>query len=407
METSTEARPKRLVGRALGASIVIGAVITGLIVWRETTRYPRTDDAWVLANLIGIAPEVSGPIDQLKVGDNQYVKAGDLLFEIDPRPFEYALARARSEKAALEGQILNEQRAIAGQRSAVNSAQASVSTAQANVTAAEANINAGRAAVLRAQAGVASAQAEYTLASDTLHRLEPLLTRQFVTADQVDRARTSQRTAEQGVAQARSQLALSEAQLQAAMAQRNQASSNTQQSRAQLQQSIHSVSLLDPLVAQRQGRVAAVQNAEYDLARCRVYAPFDARVTDLNISEGAYAHAGQAVFTLIDTRKWYVIGNFRESQLRTIQAGMPADVYVMSKPNQRFSGVVESASYGVTPQDVSLSQGLPSVQRSLNWVHLATRIPVRVRVENPVSDLFRIGETAVVIIRGPEAQRQH
>ncbi len=108
------------------------------------------------------------------------------------------------------------------------------------------------------------------------------------------------------------------------------------------------------------------------------------------------------MFTLIDTRRWYVIGNFRESQLKAIQTGMPVDVYVMSKPTQRFSGVVDSASFGVTPENVSTADGLPAVQRSLNWVHLATRIPVRVRVKNPVSDLFRIGESAVVIIRGGE-----
>ncbi len=112
----------------------------------------------MLANLIGMAPEVSGPIDKLNVKDNQYVKAGDLLFEIDPRPFQYALERARSEQAALEGQIRNEQRVIAGQRSAVRSAQASVTTSEANVNAAEANIDAARAAVLRAQAGVASSR---------------------------------------------------------------------------------------------------------------------------------------------------------------------------------------------------------------------------------------------------------
>jgi multidrug efflux system membrane fusion protein len=139
------------------------------------------------------------------------------------------------------------------------------------------------------------------------------------------------------------------------------------------------------------------------LDNCRVYAPFDAFVTNLTISAGKYAHVGQQVFTLIDARTWWALANFREGQLRHIAPGMRADVYITSRPDRRFTGVVESAGFGVTPDpDVigKLTPDLPDVQRTLNWVHLAARYPVRVRVENPPPDLMRIGETAVVTIRG-------
>jgi multidrug efflux system membrane fusion protein len=112
---------------------------------------------------------------------------------------------------------------------------------------------------------------------------------------------------------------------------------------------------------------------------------------------------GQDVFTLIDARTWWAIGNFREGQLSHIKPGMRADVYVLSKPDVRFSGIVDSVGFGVTPDpDVigKLDKGLPDVQRTLNWVHLASRYPVRVRVENPTPELFRVGESAVVTIRG-------
>ncbi len=82
---------------------------------------------------------------------------------------------------------------------------------------------------------------------------------------------------------------------------------------------------------------------------------------------------------------------------------MRADVYVLSKPNERFAGIVDSIGFGVTPDaDVvgHFGEGLPDVQRSLNWVHLASRYPVRVRVQNPPQDLFRVSESAVVVIRG-------
>jgi len=109
------------------------------------------------------------------------------------------------------------------------------------------------------------------------------------------------------------------------------------------------------------------------------------------------------MFTLIDARTWWAIGNFREGLLQHIKPGMKADVFVLSKPNLRFAGVVDSVAFGVTPDpDLigNLQLGLPDVQRTLNWVHLASRYPVRIRVENPTPDLFRIGESAVVTIRG-------
>jgi multidrug efflux system membrane fusion protein len=175
------------------------------------------------------------------------------------------------------------------------------------------------------------------------------------------------------------------------------------QSKAQHQQTQHAVTTLEPLVNQRGARASAIETARYNLNNCRVYAPFDARVTNLTISEGAYAHIGQQVFTLIDARTWWAVANFREGQLQHITPGMRADVYLISKPSVRFSGVVDSIGFGVTPDQTVVGRfekGLPDVQRTLNWVHLATRYPVRVRVENPPSDLFRISQSAVVIIRG-------
>jgi multidrug efflux system membrane fusion protein len=236
-----------------------------------------------------------------------------------------------------------------------------------------------------------------------LHRLEPLLTKQFVTVDQVDRARTLEIAQSQALKQAESQLLLSEAALRSALAQSEGSRADLDQSKAQHQQAQHAVTTLEPLVNQRAAKEAAVKDAHYNLNNCRVYAPFDALVTNLNISEGAYAHVGQEVFTLIDARTWWAVGNFREGQLLHISPGMRADVYILSKPNVRFSGVVDSVGFGVTPDpDVfgKLQPGLPDVQRTLNWVHLASRFPVRVRVQNPPPELFRIGASAVVTIRG-------
>jgi multidrug efflux system membrane fusion protein len=375
MDFDTNTTSQKLLSRRISIALAVAAAALGLVALFRTNHHPRTEDAEIFAKFIGIAPQVDGPLVRLNVRDNEFVKKGDLLYEIDERPYQYALETAISEQAALEGQIGDEKRRIAALVSAVSVSQANIHSAEAEVA--------------NARQGVNRARAEWTYASNNLHRLEPLLVKQFVTADQVDLARTSELALAQALRQAESRLQLSQAELNSSLSQHEQAR--------------HAVTTLEPLVNQRGARAAAVKNAHYNLDNCRVYAPFDARVTNLTISEGAYAHVGQQVFTLIDARTWWAIGNFREGQLNRIVPGMHADVYVLSKPSLHFSGVVDSIGFGVTPDpDVigRLETGLPDVQRTLNWVHLASRYPVRVRVENPTPDLFRIGESAVVTIRG-------
>jgi multidrug efflux system membrane fusion protein len=375
VETNENTHLRQPLGRWVSVAIVAAAVVLGLAVLYRTNYYPRTEDAEVFANFIGIAPQVDGPLIRLSVKDNQFVKKGELLYEIDERPYQYALENALSEQATLEGQVSDERRKIAALVSAVS--------------VAEANIHSSEADVVNAERGVARARAEWTYANNNLHRIEPLLTKQFVTVDEVDKARTSETAQSEALRQAESRLQLAKAELNSVLAQHEQAT--------------HAVTTLEPLINQRGAKAAAVKNARYNLDNCRVYAPFDTLVTNLTISEGAYAHVGQQMFTLIDARIWWAVGNFREGQLKRIRPGMKADVYVMSRPDLRFAGVVDSVGFGVTPDpDVigHLEPGLPDVQRTLNWVHLASRYPVRVRVENPTPDLFRIGESAVVTIRG-------
>jgi len=175
------------------------------------------------------------------------------------------------------------------------------------------------------------------------------------------------------------------------------------QSNAQHEQAQHAVTTLEPLVNQRGARASALKNARYNLDNCRVYAPFDARVTNLTISEGAYAHVGQQMFTLIDARVWWAVANFREGQLQHIAPGMRVDVYVMSKPGCAFFGRRGQHRFR---SDSGCGLGRTSGTRTARCaenselVHLASRYPVRIRVENPPAALFRVSESAVVVMRG-------
>jgi len=403
MKINTNLMTRKQLGRLLSIGIVASAVALGTAVLFRSNFYPRTDDAEIFANFIGIAPQVEGPIILLNVHDNQFVKKGELLFEIDDRPYKYALEKAQSDQATLEGQIEDERRKIAALVSGVSVSQANIHSSQADINRSAAAVDQARADVTNAEQGVNRARAEWTYSNNNLHRIEPLLAKQFVTVDQVDRARTSETAQAEALKQAQSQLKLSQAGLQSTIAQFEHSKAILEESHAQHEQSMNAVTTLEPLINQRGARISAIETAQYNLNNCKVYAPFDTRVTNLTISEGAYAHVGQQVFTLIDARTWWAIGNFREGTLQHIEPGMRADVFLPSKPNIRLSGVVDSIGFGTTPDpDVfgRLEPGLPDAQRTLNWVHLASRYPVRVRVQNPPPSLFRVGESAVVEIRG-------
>jgi membrane fusion protein, multidrug efflux system len=390
---------RKRVGRLIRFGVVIAAVVTLLLVVLDTDRHPRTDDASVRANFIEIAPEVSGRLAQLPVKDNAYVKQGELLFVIDPRDYEYALRQALSDQENLEQRIIDTKRKIAAQNSAVEAASAAVHNSRTAIRTAGSGVALAKATVLRAQASANAAEAQLKYATNDLHRIEPLLQKQYVTVDQVDQANTAVRIARGSYDAAVAALSEAQAQETQAVLRQQEADDAASESRAKLGQSIHVIDTLDILESQRPGLAARVDRARLDLERCRVIAPFDAYVTNMNISEGAYARPGTPMFTLIDTRKWWVVANYREAKVRSIRIGSPVDVYLMGHPEKRFTGLVESIGYGVFPEDGSVVAGLPNIERTLNWVHLSSRFPVRIRIQNPDPDLFRIGATAVTVVR--------
>jgi membrane fusion protein, multidrug efflux system len=389
-------------GHLISGFIVLASVLTIIIVLFAVTDYPRTDDAEVVANLIGMAPVVTGPVVELPIQDNEFVKKGSLLYKIDDRPYRYALQDALAAQERLEGEIENESRRISAERSTVDVASAGKQNAVANESRADDEIEVGEAAIAQSAASLTQAKADADYAVSNLHRIEPLLVKEFVTPDDVQRARSLAEAKTAAVEQAQSSLALAKAKLLSATAQKQQAVAQLAQTEAQVKQSSESVLVLAPLLAQRESRAAAVRLARYNYEQCSVVAPFDARVTNLTISEGEYAKIGQQLFTLIDTRTWWVLANFRETQIQKLQTGTPAEIYLMANLHRKLNGVVESVGYGVTPDpDVigKLSQGLPDVQRTLNWVRLASRYPVRIRITDPPHGGLRVGEVAIVGMR--------
>jgi len=389
-QVPAEPGARRVIGRALGIGIVAAAAIMIVVTLLQWRTRPQTDDATVRANFVGIAPQVNGHIVELHVRDNQIVKEGELLFLIDPRPYQIALERARATLALT--------------RKDVDGLKNGAATAVAGVSKAEAQLNASASEVTRreidpvvADAEITRLEAQFQHADEHLKRMEPLLPLQFVTTDRVEEARTQRAStlAALNEAQARKRAAL--AGLASTRAQHIATEAALQQAHTERARAQDAIGQSEGTNARIAAAEAAVHAAELDLSYCQVRAPFTGLVVNMNISNGAFARAGSEVFTLVDTRTWYVVANFRETQLRHIPAGAPVDLYLQSQPSKHFRGSVVGLGWAVLPENGTSVNGLPRVERSLDWIRLAARFPIRIKVDNP-DDSFRIGASAVATV---------
>ncbi|EPU4372311.1 multidrug transporter subunit MdtN [Klebsiella pneumoniae] len=301
------------------------------------------NDAYVYADTIDVVPEVSGRIVEMPIRDNQRVRKGDLLFRIDPRPYQAMLDDAKARLTTLDAQIMLTQRTIKAQ---------------------EYNAQSVAAAVERARALVKQT-------TSTRIRLEPLVPQGFASQEDLDQARTAEKAAR--------------AELEATLLQAKQASA--------------AVTGVDAMVAQRAGVLAQIALAELHLEFTEVRAPFNGVVVALKTTVGQYASALKPVFTLLDDDRWYVIANFRETDLNNVRPGVAARITVMTNHNRTFNGVVDSVGSGVLPEGGSVIEGLPLIQKSINWVHVSQRFPVKIAVSDPDPELFRMGASASAVLQ--------
>lgn len=334
---------RRLLGVLVSLVALAGVVIAGVLVTRRTNERPSTYDATIQAYIINMAPEVSGRIVELNVLDNQQVKEGQVLFRIDPKPYQLRLDQARAAVQGLEAELSVIKSEVASQTS-------------------------GAAA---AASGIGTAEAQLALATSTLDRIQPLLGRGFVTAQQVDQARTATETSRIALERAR-QLAV------------------------EARQAITSTK---PTEAQLDGARATLALAERDLDKTTARSPSNGRITALKVAAGEFADAGHPLFTIINTEHWYAIGNFRETDLAGIKPGQRATVFVMAQPRLPLGGTVDSLGWGVASSGSATFGGLPHVESTLNWVRIAARFPVRVLLDDPPEDLMRLGASAVIQIQ--------
>jgi len=380
IEIRKESDPRRQrLGRIVSFASFAAALLSMGMVWNQVQRYPRTDDAYLRANTIGMAPRVFGQIVDLPIRDNQFVKAGELLYRIDPRPYEVALARAEANLAVVDFDV----RAL---NDAVKVADARIDSSKAEVARAEADI-------VRRKADVAAAKAKADYAADYLGRIKPLLEEQFVTADRVALAESDLEAAKAAVAAVQAAVADAQAALAAAQAAVVSAEAEAKRTRNALAQ-----------VGDVNVRVAAakveIEEAKLNLQYCEVRAPIDGWVTNLNTNIGAFVKVGDDLFSLVQNTEWWVMANFLETEIEQIRVGQEVAVYIFAYPGHRFRGTVQGIGWALYQANGATQRTLPDVKPTLNWIRLAQRFPVRITMEPFDPDHpYRMGGTVTAIVK--------
>ena len=307
--------------RIFGGVAALIVLIVGIFYYlRFIAPYEDTDDAFIDGYTTIISPRVSGPVVKLLITDNQEVKAGDELVEIDPSDYEVSVAQAEADLAA----------------------------AQSQLDSAKAQVEVNESKVVQAQAAVVAADAENERASADLKRYE-----------NVESRAVSKTSYDLTVAQARS-----------AAADLQSAQSQVQSAQAQVTLSQADVETAAAAIQQAQ---AKLQQAQLNLSYTKIVAPFDGRITARTVQNGNYLSPGQALFALVPRYVW-VTANFKETQLTYMRPGQPVTVHVDAYPNQDFKAKVDSLQAG-TGARFSL---LPPENAVGNYVKVVQRVPVKI-----------------------------
>src|SRR5437763_776869 len=407
-------RPAFLLAAAL---VLLVAVIFGLRYWAYARTHESTDDAFIDGHIVQVSPKVSGYVAKVYVTDNQQVKEGDLVAELDARDYD---ARLEAARAALAAGLAREREAQAGvsltrattranvqqsssgvqqARSGVESARAAAAAERSKIGQTSAGVATTQAGVAQAEAQVAAAQAEANRAAADVQRYQELFSKDEVSRQRLDQAIAEAQTAAANLEAARRRVAAAEAQV--AEARSAEAAQSEQARRAQTLIGGAQAAVGEALgrlaqagageqqvaVSQAQAETAgasiaqlraAVEQAELELSYTKIYAPELGRVTRKAVEEGALVQPGQPLMAVVSGDVW-VTANFKETQLNDIRPGQPVEITVDAYPGRTFKAHVDSIQMG-TGARFSM---IPPENATGNYVKVVQRVPVKIVSDEP------------------------
>lgn len=346
-ESPTPPKKRSKVFLIILAVMIIGGGWFGITKYQHSQKHEETDDAQIEADILPVIPRVSGYVQEVRVKDNQLVKAGDTLLILDDRDLKLKLDDAEA---------------------ALATAKANVSSSLAATAAARSSISSSKAGVLTVDAQIESAKVNLTRASQDYQRYANLIKDHSITQQQFEQAQAAKDLAEK--------------QLLILQQQKNQASTQTGVVTSQSNATAESIAVAESMVKQRE---VNVENAKLNLSYSIITAPEDGRVSKVNIQVGQLLQAGQSTFNIVHTSDIWVVANYKETQLRKMAIGQKVSVYADAFPDHDFQATLTSFS-PATGAKFSL---LPPDNASGNFVKVVQRLPVKIEFNNPQDSLLK------------------
>jgi membrane fusion protein (multidrug efflux system) len=381
--TTPPAAPSKGRRRVIGALVVVALATAGLIYYLSARRFEETDDAQIDGNITNLSPRVTGTVTAVYVVENQRVKAGDVLLDIDPTDLQVAVAQAKAAVAQAQAQLQAEDPTVSITET---SSTAAVAGASSELASTMAGLSGARSDVDQLTARLAQAEGNARLAGIERKRGEELFAAQAMPRAELDRRITVAETAEaevqatrQALASARQRVAALQAQLGGTKSKlvevRKNAPREVETRRASVLYRRANLELANAQLAQ----------AQLNLGYAKVRAPLDGLVAKKAVSVGDHVTPGQQLIALVETKTLWVTANYRETQLQRVKVGQPVEIHVDAL-DRDVSGKVESLG-GATGSRLSV---LPPENASGNYVKVVQRIPVRIGLDPGQADLDRL-----------------
>ena len=386
-EVQANTKSKNVLGRILIVIVLIVLVSGGYMFWLHLSKFESTDDAQVDGQVYAISSRIIGHVIDVKVEDEQQVKAGDVLVVLDPKDYEVAVAKARADLADAVATYSSSRTDVpitsVNTRSTLTNANSARLDASAGVSGSERQLGAARARLTTAEANVRVAQANFTKAVQDVERYKMLVSKDEISKQQYDQAVAAQDAAH-ATLDAQNAL-VNEATQNIQVAEKNveQAQTRVEQANAQIQSALTGPQQVKVTEARAQSAAAKVDQqramldqAELNLTYTTIVAPIDGVVGKKNVAIGQNVSTGQELMAVVPLEGLWVTANFKETQLEKMRVGQPVKIKVDAY-DREYSGKVQRIS-GASGARFSL---LPPENATGNYVKVVQRIPVRIELD--------------------------
>jgi multidrug resistance efflux pump len=366
---------KNTLVRVLLTLVVVAlAALLVTIKFRNYIDNPWTRNGQVRAQVIQLTARVTGPIISLPIVDNQFVKKGDLLFEIDPRTFQSNLDQALANLDQTRDDLKSLEKQVEAQKAVVDEYASRLKQVGSTIKAYEANQVDARKTFERVKAVSASGAVSQRALDDARSTMNIAISQYEKSLEMLIEAKASQIHAG-----------------------------------AELAKAIADLGAEGEENAQLRAAKAAVEQATLDMEFTKVLAPVDGYVTNLSLRLGSQAVANQPALALVDVNSFWVDGFFKEDIVGEVAHGDRAVVTLMSYPDTPLQGHVNSIGWGIAQDDGSTGEDLlPNISPTFEWIRLAQRVPVRVHLDAVPEDVkLRVGTTgSVLVMKGTSEEKK-